>query len=378
MKGHIVRRGRNSWRLKFDIGTDPLTGKRRTRYHTFKGAKREAQVELARLVAENAAGASVEPSKVTVSDFLDRWHRDFAAVHVTPKTAERYRQLIKNQVAPYIGQLQLQKLRPVHLADLYAKLLKIGLAARTVGHVHRVLHRALGHAGTWGVAQQNVAALVEPPKVHAEEIVILDNEQIARLLQHVKGRSLYPIATLALATGARRGELLALRIKDFNPEAGTIRIERSLEQTKGKLRLKVPRTRHGKRTISLPSSIVTELRAHLVKVQERRLFLGMGRANRDDLLFPRWDGQIRSRHWLTQKFQQAMSALKINGVTLHSLRHAHASQLIASGMDVLTISRRLGHGSPAITLTVYGHLIEGKDRQAAEVTERNFALLQTE
>ena len=107
---------------------------------------------------------------------------------------------------------------------------------------------------------------------------------------------------------------------------------------------------------------------------ERRLLLGMGRATRDDLLFPRWDGQIRSPHGMTQKFQQAMAALKIKGVTLHSLRHTHASQLIASGIDVLTISCRLGHGSPAITLTVYGHLIEGKDRQAAEAMEHNFAL----
>ena len=124
--------------------------------------------------------------------------------------------------------------------------------------------------------------------------------------------------------------------------------------------------------------MAAELRAHLIKVQERRLLLGMGRASRDDLLFPRWDGQVRSPHWLTQKFQQAMAALEIEGVTLHSLRHTHASQLIASGMDILTISRRLGHGSPAITLTVYGHLIEGKDRQAAEVAEANLSLLQTE
>jgi len=111
-----------------------------------------------------------------------------------------------------------------------------------------------------------------------------------------------------------------------------------------------------------------------MKVQERRLLLGMGRATRDDLLFPRWDGQVRSPHWLTQKFQQAMDALRIKGVTLHSLRHTHASQLIASGMDILTISRRLGHGSPTITLRVYGHLIHGADDRAAQIMEAAFGL----
>jgi integrase len=378
MKGHIRQRGKTSWELKFDAGSDPITGKRKTRYASFKGTKRDAQIELARLIAEYAAGASVDPSKITVSEFLDKWDCDFAALHVSPKTRERYRQLVKNQITSNVGQVQLQKLRPVHPADLYAKLLKADLSPRTVGHVHRLLHRALGHAGTWGIAQQNVAALVKPPKVEGEEIIILIPEQVSQLLHYVAGRTLRPIIALALATGARRGELLALRQRDFNPEARTIRIDRSLEQTKAGLRFKPPKTRNGKRTISIPPFLVTELRAHIVKLQERRLALGLGRATRDDLLFPRWDGQVRSPHWLTQKFAQAMAALKIEGVTFHSLRHTHASQLIASGMDMLTISRRLGHGSPAITLTVYGHLIEGTDSKAVEVMEKMFANLRTD
>jgi integrase len=365
--------------LKFDAGRDPITGRRRTRYTSFKGTQRAARLELARLVSENAAGASVDPSKITLGDFLDRWDRDFASINLTPKTRERHLQLIKNQIVPNIGQLPLQKLRPVDLTALYSKLAKTGLASRTIGHVHRLLHRGLGHAATWGLAQQNVASLVKPPKVHdAGEIVILTSEQIELLLHHIEGRTLRPIIALALATGARRGELVALRIKDFNPEAKTIRVERSLEQTKAGLRFKSPKTRNGKRTISLPPFVVAELRAHIVKMQESRLAFGMGRASRDDLLFPRWDGKVRSPHWLTQKFAQVMTALKIKGATLHSLRHTHASQLIASGMDVLTISRRLGHGSPAITLGVYGHLFGNTDAKAAEVMEAAFGNLRTE
>ena len=95
-------------------------------------------------------------------------------------------------------------------------------------------------------------------------------------------------------------------------------------------------------------------------------------------MFPRYDGQIRSPHWLTQKFALLMDALKIEGVTFHSLRHTHASQLIASGMDVLTISRSLGHGSPTITLSVYGHLLGNTDARAAEIMEATFADLRTD
>jgi integrase len=375
--GSIVRRGEKSWRLKYEAGRDPITNKRRTRYHTFK-TKRDADKELARLITEHEQGASVDPLKMTVSEFLKRWQDDYVASNVTPKTGERYGQLIIKQIVPHIGQQPLQKLRPHHLAHLYSTLAKAGLAPRTIGHVHRLLHRALGHAATWGVVQGNVVSLVQPPKVDAEEVVILTKEQITRLFTSIRKRTLYPILKLALATGARRGELVALRIKDFDPEQRTIRIERSLEQTKAGLRFKPPKTKHGKRTVSLPQSIVAELRIHLNKVRERRLILGMGKPTGDDLLFPRWDGQVRSPNWLTQKFQLAMKALKIEGVTLHSLRHTHASQLIASGMDVLTISRRLGHGSPAITLTVYGHLMPDTDKRAAEVMEQALASLETD
>jgi integrase len=299
-------------------------------------------------------------------------------VKVSPKTRERYAQLIKNQIKLNIGQLQLQRLRPIHLTELYAKLLKDGLAPRTVNHVHRLLHRALGQAGAWELVKQNVASIVDAPRANSAEIVILAPEQVIQVVKRVEGRTLRPIVTLALATGARRGELLALRVGDFDPDVQTIRIERSVEQTKSGLRIKGPKTKHGRRTISLPPFVAAELRAHIVRLQELRLSLGMGRTSKDDLLFPRWDGKMRSPHWLTQKFALLMEALKIPGVTFHSLRHTHASQLIASGMDVLTISRRLGHGFPTIMLAVYGHLFSNTDARAAEIMEATFADLRTD
>jgi integrase len=210
------------------------------------------------------------------------------------------------------------------------------------------------------------------------EISILSEDQIGIVLRHLEGRTLRMIVALGLATGARRGELLAIRLKDADLATATVRIERSIEQTKAGLRFKAPKTKHGRRSISIPASIVAELRAHIAEVQRRRLALGIGRAPDDSLLFPRWDGGTRSPHWLTQKFGLAMAALKIDGVTVHSLRHTHASQLIAAGMDVLTISRRLGHASPTLTLAVYGHLFSNTDARAAEIMEATFAKVRKE
>src|SRR4051812_3164820 len=108
--GHVRRRGNHSWELKFDVGSDPLTGKRRIRYRSFKGTKRAAEVELARLVSENATGGGVDPSKVTVAEFFDRWERDWAQGNVGPKTLERYSEFLRNHVRPRMGSVKAQKL----------------------------------------------------------------------------------------------------------------------------------------------------------------------------------------------------------------------------------------------------------------------------
>jgi integrase len=382
MTGHVRRRGERSWEIKFDLGTDPLTGKRRIRYVAFKGTKRAAEIELARLVSQNAAGEGVDPSKSTVTEFVDRWDRDWATANVGAKTLERYRQLLRLYVKPHIGSVRIQKLRAVHLNELYSTLLRSGgqgrgaLSARSVGHVHRVLHRALGHAATWGVVSQNVASLVAPPPVSDEEVKILTEEQIGTILRHLTGRNLRPVVSFLLGTGARRGEALAVRWGDIDFRKNVVRIERSLEQTKGSVRVKSPKTRNGRRSVTISPWLAAELRSHRARQDERRLALGMGRAPDDSPVFARWNGEHCPPNRLSQDFAAAMDALKID-CTLHGLRHTHVSQLIAAGLDVLTISRRIGHASAAITLNVYSHMFSDTDTRAAEIMEAAFAKIRS-
>jgi integrase len=243
-----------------------------------------------------------------------------------------------------------------------------------------VLHRALGHAAQWGLVQQNVATLVDPPKVASEEVEILTNDQVKAVLEGVKDSALFPIVAIALCTGMRRGEILALRWGDVSLEAAKIQVEQSLESTgSGKnLNFKAPKTRHGRRNIALPAYLIGVLRAHWMLQQELRLALGVGKSSGDDLVFPTIDGAPRNPNNVTREWKRLVKARELPAVTFHSLRHTHASQLIASGLDVLTISRRLGHGSPNITLSVYGHLFENTDGQAARVIDAAFAGMQTE
>lgn len=373
MTGHIRRRGARSWELKFDAGRDPATGRRLTKFHSFKGTKREAEAELVRLVAGAAKGEYVDPTKTTVAQYLDRWERDWAKGNVSPKTFERYSELLKRHVRPHVGATALQKLQPAALAELYGKLQTGGLAARTVGHVHRVLHRALGHAAQWSLVARNVASLVSPPRVPESEVSIIQAGDLGVVLKTLRDRAIYPIASLALATGMRRGELLALRWQDVDFDRALLRVERSLESTKVGLRFKEPKTRHGRRAISLPAIIVGELRARWKLQQEQRLALGLGKAPGGALVFSSIEGEPLDPRAVTKAWSRAMKAIDKDDLTFHSLRHTHASQLIAAGVDVLTVSRRLGHGSPTITLAVYGHLFHNSDDRAASIMEAAFA-----
>ena len=266
MRGNITRRGRSSWRPKFDSGTDVVTGKRRTHYVTVRGKRQDAERELAGLLNEAHNGTLIEPSTVTLAQYIRTWLN--SAQGLTPKTIERYRQLAEHQIIPHLGAVRLQKLKPFHVQDWHSIITREGgkngrpLSTRTVGHAHRVLHRTLQRAVENETLARNVASVIPPPNVEAQEVEILSVDEIGVVLTRLECHTLYPIVALALTTGMRRGELLALRWKDVDLDGAAVRVERALEETGAGLRFKAPKTKHGRRTISLPPSAVIALRAH--------------------------------------------------------------------------------------------------------------------
>jgi len=384
MTGHIRRRGAKSWELKFDVGRDALTGRRATKYINFRGAKRQAEKELTRLLAAADKGEFVDRSRMTVDEFLNRWEKDWAEANLSPKTLERTSELVRKHIRPHLGALPVQKLKPATIAELYARLARDGrgqrggLSASTIRHVHRLLHRALGHAVAWGLLVTNPVASVKPPRQVDVELEILGEDQVQKLLLKLRDDPLFLLVATALATGMRRGELLALRWSDIDLESARVRVERSIEQTRKGLRFKPPKTRHGRQRISFPASLVAELRSHWKRQQEQRLALGLGKSADDALVFAGPDGSPMSPLSVTKQWATLAERFGVPRVTLHGLRHTHASQLIASGIDVLTVARRLGHGSPAVTLNIYGHLFSNTDDKAAEVMEAAFSKASTE
>jgi integrase len=310
-------------------------------------------------------GTRATPTHVTVGEYVLQYLS--TTLTQSPKTLERYGELAERQVIPHLGHLPLSKLRPEHVEQWHAALLAGGLAPLTVRHAHSVLKLVLGRAVENGSLARNVATLRKPPAMDVKEIEILTPEQITTVLDALLGHSLHPIVSLALATGMRRGELLALEWGDIDLDRAVLRVERSLEETKAGLRVKPPKTKRGRRNIGLAADAVTMLREHRKAQIELRLALGQG--GQPVLVFSTIEGGHLSPNGLSRSWRQTCRVRKLPRVPFHALRHTHASTLIRAGVDVLTISRRLGHSNAAMTLDVYGHLIEGSDAAAAKAIE---------
>jgi integrase len=375
MRGNITRRGKASWRLKLDLDRD-ATGKRRITYRTVRGTRAQAQAELARLLVAQDEGTLVEPSQASVAEYMHSWIETAAnRGDVSPKTAERYRQLIERQIVPHLGAMPLQKLKPVHITNWHGTLLTSGghdggpLSARTVGHAHRVLHKALADAVRLELLLRNAASAAPPPKIEETEVQILTADQVQAVLNALRTTSIHPQIVVLLTTGVRRGELAGLQWADIDFEAGKLSIKRAVEKTKAGLRIKRPKTKHGTRTISLSARALAVLKQHRNDQHELRLKLGLGKLPADAFVFGDVNGALRDPDRITQDWKRFTAARGLPRVRLHSLRHSHASALIRSRTDPITVSRRLGHAKATTTLTLYGHMFDHSDEAAAEAID---------
>lgn len=303
MKGHLRERSPGRWAIILDI-PDPKTGSRRRKWHSFKGTKRQAQIECARLISVVQAGSYLEPSKTTMATYLVRW-LDHMQSQVSPKSHERYSGIVNQNLVPTLGAIHLPKLKPAQISAAYTAALSNGrrdgsggLSPRTVGHMHRVLKQALGQAVRWELLVRNPADAVDPPKVDWKPMQTYDLPQTAELIEAVRETPLLLPTLLAVLCGLRRGEICALRWRSVDLLTGQMSVVESLEQTKAGLRFKSPKSGKG-RTVALSTTMVDELRAHRVKRAQELLRLGV-RLSDDDLVISHADGSVISPIYVSQ------------------------------------------------------------------------------
>jgi integrase len=377
VKGHIRERGPGTWAVVIQVGRYP-NGRPRYRWYTVKGGKRDAQRELNRLLAEMQAGSHVEPTRLTLAQYLEQWLRDYAKATVSARTYERYEEIVTKHLTPALGKHLLARLTPLQVQGYYTQALasgrrdgKGGLSKQTVLHHHRLLHTALAQAVRWQLVARNVAEAVEPPRPDELETAVVDVEAAGRLLEIASGGRLYLPVLLTLMTGMRLGEVLGLRWEDVDLKNGVLRVRQALEQTRAGLAFKAPKTHRSKRPVALPSLLVDALVWHRGEQERVRTLLGSA-WQEYGLVCSREDGAPWPPKLLSKAFEHLASRAGMPEVRFHDLRHSHASQLLQQGIPLKVVSERLGHARASTTLDIYSHLLPGMQEEAARRVDELF------
>ena len=373
--GTIREREPGVWEVRVFVGRDPVTKRprqvsrivRAPRTKTGRPPKAATDMEH-ELEAQAARGKFARTGRATtVGQLLDRYLDHLEVQGLSPKTLHNYRRYVENTISPAIGSVPVSNLTALDLDNLYKAMTKRGRAPATVRLAHAVISGALGQAVKWGMIPVNVALMASPPKVRARPVVPPSLPEVRALLEEAHRRDpvLAALIGLAALTGARRGELCALRWTDVDLKTRTLRISRSLMDIPGRIEEKATKT-HQERTVALGDAGVELLELHHQEVDARAAEGGV-KIRRDAFLFSeRLDGTTPVRpDKVTRFFTDLRDSLGLDHVHLHSLRHFVATQL-APLVSMRTLAGRLGHADASITMRVYAGWLPASDLEAAD------------
>ena len=306
--------------------------------------------------------------------YLERWLASRKGT-VRARTHLRYAQLLRKHVVPALGRTRLPALKPDALARLYVEKATAGLSARTVHHVHTVLHTALAQALEWGYVGRNVAAVVAPPAVPTPEPRWPTPDEVRRLLDGAAaaGDRLHALWALAAHTGMRQGELLGLGWDAVDLDAGTAHVRRILVGVRAQTpTFGEPKTRRSRRVVPLTADAAAALRAHRARQNQERLLLGEDYGP-SDLVFATQVGTPILVGLVTPAWKRALRRAGLPAsVRFHDLRHAAATTMLANGVDVPTVAAILGHARNSTTLDVYAHAVPTRLAGGVEALQRAF------
>lgn len=369
MAGSIRQRGRNSWQIRVYSGTDPETGQRRQLTRTVRGSRTQAQRELRALAAFANVGPSVG-ARTTLGELLDRWFAANEAGWATT-TVRSTGSIIERQLKPKLGHVRVREITTVMIDEFYASLRIDGaveggpLTAGSVQRIHGVLHRALAQAMRWEWIWSNPAASASPPRIEPAEMRPPSPDEVARLLEHVSTHQplLHLFLILAATTGARRGQLLALKWADVDFEHSSLSFQRAWVEGPNGPELAPTKTRRSHRVA------VDSYTQQLLEDQWEQVASTTNRDVDDAFVFSSHPLGERpwNPNWVTKQFIRQRKAAGIDHFRLHDLRHFMATQMLGSGVAVPVVSARLAHARASTTLNVYAHAIPGADVQAAHL-----------
>jgi integrase len=352
-EGTITRRKDGRWEARYCVPTVNGT-KRKTIYGKTQGEVRD---RLTKALSDRIDGIVYDDENMTVGEYLDVWLKGSVYGSVRRSTYDRDTNLVKNHIKPVLGGLKLKKLNSAHVQSFYRDRLDKGLSASTVYKMHDILRRGLAQAAKWHLVQRNVADTVKPPKPAQKEICALSIAETRRLLEAAGGDRLEALYVLAVTTGMRQGELLALRWQDVDVENAVVSVRRTLTRSGGRVVFGEPKTKKSRRSIRLTPQAVEALKSHLERQLQDMEILG-DRYQDQGLVFTTDTGApINPSNLRQRSFAPLLKRAGLPHMRFHDLRHTCATLLLSRGVHPKFVQELLGHATIAITLDTYSHVM---------------------
>jgi len=386
MAGSIQDRGNGSYFLTVSAGFKS-GGKRNRKTRTVQAKNiTEARKKLAAFVAEVEADEYVAPSHIKLAQYVKIWRKD-AAKKVSPKTIETYDYVLNGRILPILGHHKIEKLSHIHINDFLETLEADDLGTSTIQKHYNVLNSIFKLAVKNETIKKNPMDKVDKPSVTYKPGEVYNSNELKQLfllLNQEENNQMVLMVKMALKTGLRKGELLALQWDDVDFATNTIHVRHSLSYTKENgYQLKEPKTKGSIRKVAPPKKLMDELRKHkLIKSTERIEAAELWEGGKCFFVFSTDFGKpffpsVPNRWW-TRFINRVNIGLKKNDkpllkkIRFHDLRHTAATDLINKGANIHSISKRLGHANITTTMNIYGHYLEEADQKIADMLDEDY------
>lgn len=363
---------RDGFAAQVTVGRNPSTGKpkRATFYGKTQAEVRKKMTAAAREVDE---GTYMQPSKMTVAQWLDVWTREYLN-GVKPRTLDLYKQQVRLHLKPTIGALKLSELTAPAVQSLYNAKIKGGLSPKSVINIHGILHKAMKQALKIGYIRINPCDACDLPRIQKREMAILDDSLMSRFLSVIQEHRHYAALFTTVFTGLREGELLGLTWDCIDFEAGIISINKQLQRRKlesGEVTYSFAPVKNSRpRTLTPAPAVLAVLKQQRQKQIEWRWTSKEAWSNPDGLVFTNELGQHIGANTIYHALKKVAATIGAPNVRFHDLRHTYATLSIQNGTDIKTVSQDLGHATTAFTMDVYGHVTDTMKQASAARMEQ--------
>ena len=365
----MARRGHGEgsiYRRKDGRYAAAITLENRKRKTFYGKTRREVQEKLNAALHDRKQGTLATGPQLLLRTYLEHWLEQVYKPTVKQLSYQQYRSIVRNHLVPVLGNVSLQKLTAEKIQALYTRRLNEGLAPRTIVLIHAVLHSALENAVKWGLVSRNVAKLVSLPRIERYEAQTLTAEQAVMLLEVARESRIEALLIMAVTTGMRQGELLALRWDDVDFEQGVVYVRHTVNRVVGYgYKETEPKTKASRRRIVLPDVALEALKQHRLHQDQIRIEAGNKWSERG-LVFCNGYGGFLNAERVVAKFHKLLVDADLPYMRFHDLRHSAATILLAAGVHPKVVQERLGHSKIAMTLDVYSHVLPSMQQEAAE------------